>query len=92
MTNSFKELLDYTSSAMLITGSLTVMAVIVLRRRLPTLERPYRLGLYPWPPLLYTLSSLIVLVVLVLDGNFSVYISILWFALAIFAHRMIRGQ
>ncbi len=92
LTNSFQELLDYTTSAMLITGSLTVMAVIVLRRRLPMLHRPYRLGLYPWPPLLYTLSSALVLIVLVLDGDFSVYVSILWFALAIFAHRMMRGQ
>ncbi|MCA9690620.1 MAG: amino acid permease [Myxococcales bacterium] len=92
MTNSFEELLDYTSCAMLITGSLTVMSVLVLRRRKPRLARPYRVGLYPLPPLLYTASSLFVLIVLIGRGDPSVFAAVLWFGLAMLTHRLVRGR
>ncbi len=81
------KLIDYTSSAMLITGTLTVMSVMVLRRKLPDLERPYRSWLYPWAPILYGLSSVLVLGVLVADGDVSVWLAVGWFALALGIHR-----
>jgi APA family basic amino acid/polyamine antiporter len=39
----------------------TAGAVIVLRRRLPDLERPYRVWGYPWVPLLFILASILLL-------------------------------
>ena len=33
-----------------------VLAIIVLRRRLPAAPRPYRVPLYPWVPLLFALT------------------------------------
>jgi len=39
----------------------TAGAVIVLRRRLPDLERPYKVFGYPWIPLLFILASILLL-------------------------------
>lgn len=83
LTNSFERLMDYASAAMLITGTLTVLAVIVLRRRMPHKPRPYRIKLYPWAPLFYACSSLTVLAILAIDGEPSVFLAISWFALAL---------
>ena len=39
----------------------TAGAVIVLRRRLPNLKRPYKVWGYPWVPLLFILASVLLL-------------------------------
>jgi APA family basic amino acid/polyamine antiporter len=39
----------------------TAGAVIVLRRRLPDVERPYRVWGYPWVPLLFILASILLI-------------------------------
>jgi APA family basic amino acid/polyamine antiporter len=85
------QLINYTSSAMLITGTLTVLSVMILRRRQPELRRPYKTWLYPWPPVLYAVSSLLVLVVLAQQGDLSVWIAAGWFAAALLFHRVTRG-
>jgi APA family basic amino acid/polyamine antiporter len=86
------QLIAYTSSAMLITGTLTVLSVVVLRRRMPSAERPYRTWLYPLPPVLYAGSSLLVLVLVAAQGDPSVWVAALWFggALAVYAVRKRR--
>jgi len=89
-TNSFEGLLDYASAAMLITGSLTVLSVMILRKKLPNEPRPYRLGLYPIAPLAYAGSSLFVLAILAYNGDFSVWIAFAWFALAMLVYRLMR--
>jgi APA family basic amino acid/polyamine antiporter len=85
-------LIEYTSGAMLITGTLTVLSVMRLRRRLPEQDRPYRTSAYPWPPLLYALSSILVLIVVVLDGDPSVLVAVGWFAAALAFHRWFRRR
>jgi APA family basic amino acid/polyamine antiporter len=84
-------LIAYTSSAMLITGTLTVLAVMLLRRRRPELERPYKTWLYPLPPLLYAASSLLVLVVLAQQGDPSVWIAVGWFGAALLFYRLVHA-
>jgi APA family basic amino acid/polyamine antiporter len=86
------ELIDYTSSAMLITGTLTVLSVVVLRRRMRRAARPYRTWVFPLPPLLYAASSLLVLGMLVVDGEASVWAAIAWFVLAWMVHRLHFGR
>lgn len=86
---SFAELMNYTAAAMLITGTLTVLAVPVLRRKLPDRPRPYRTWMYPLPPLLYALSSLAVLVFLLIDRDPSVFLGGGWFLLALVGYRLI---
>jgi APA family basic amino acid/polyamine antiporter len=74
------ELVDYTSSAMLITGTLTVLSVVILRRTQPDTSRPYRTSLYPLPAIGYALSSAVVLLLVVLDQHPSVLVAVAWFA------------
>lgn len=80
------QLIGYTSSAMLITGTLTVFSVVLLRKRLPKLERPYKTWLYPLPPVLYAISSVVVIVVLVWKRDASVWLAVAWFAAALGVH------
>ncbi len=82
------DLIEYTSSAMLITGTLTVLAVMVLRRRMTKTRRPYRTWMYPIPPLVYGVSSVLVLVVLVFEGDPSVWAAVIWFAAALVFYRL----
>jgi APA family basic amino acid/polyamine antiporter len=82
-SRKFDQLMDYASAAMLISGSLGVAAVVVLRRKQPELPRPYRLRFYPWAPAIYIASSLFVLGSLALGGDASVWMAIGWFALAL---------
>jgi APA family basic amino acid/polyamine antiporter len=81
------ELIEYTSSAMLITGTLTVLTVVIFRRRLARAKRPYRTWMYPLPPLAYACASVLVLGVLVAEGDTSVWAAVIWFAGALAFHR-----
>lgn len=83
-------LLAYTTSAMLLSGVLMVLAVIVLRRRAPGLARPFRVPLYPLPPLLFVAANTSVLAILAARGDASVLAALAWFALALIAHRVWR--
>ena len=51
--NVYTQLLEYIVSADLIFYVLMVGAVIVMRRKAPDIERPYRTFGYPWVPLIY---------------------------------------
>jgi APA family basic amino acid/polyamine antiporter len=100
MMQGFEGLMRYASSAMLISGSLTVYSVVRLRRSMPELARPYRVAFYPWVPLVYVGSSLIVLAVLAdhgvrsawtdgFAGELSVFMAAGWFALALLLHHLV---
>ncbi|MDQ3818535.1 MAG: amino acid permease [Acidobacteriota bacterium] len=60
--NVYTQLLEYIVSADLVFYGLMVGAVIVMRRKAPTIDRPYRTFGYPFVPLLYILiAALLVL-------------------------------
>lgn len=54
---TFQELFTYVIFTHWIFYAATVAGVIVLRFKRPDLERPYRVPLYPWVPLLFVLAS-----------------------------------
>jgi APA family basic amino acid/polyamine antiporter len=54
---TFRELLDYASVGLVLLSGLTVASVFPLRHR-PGLHHPYRLPLYPIPPLAYLILTL----------------------------------
>jgi APA family basic amino acid/polyamine antiporter len=64
----------------LITGTLTVMSVVVLRRKQPDAPRPYKVTAYPWPAIGYALSSVLVLALVVINRDASVLVAVGWFA------------
>jgi APA family basic amino acid/polyamine antiporter len=71
-SGSYNELLDYIIFAALLFYIVTVLAVFVLRRRRPDLERPYRAFGYPVVPALYiVLCAVIALSLLVVKPVYS---------------------
>jgi APA family basic amino acid/polyamine antiporter len=61
--NVYSQLLDYIISADLVFYALMVGAVIIMRRKAPTVPRPYRTFGYPFVPIIYIVLALL----LVLD-------------------------
>ncbi len=64
LSGGFDALLQMVSVAMVLTGSLTVGSLFVLRRRDPAAPRPYRATGYPWLPAIYLVASLAIVVVM----------------------------
>jgi len=53
LTHSFELVVVYIQFALLICSLLTVIGVVVLRRARPEIARPYRVWLYPAPPIIF---------------------------------------
>jgi APA family basic amino acid/polyamine antiporter len=60
--NVYTQLLEYIISADLIFYALMVGAVIVMRRKAPQVERPYRARGYPFVPLVYIALAVLIVV------------------------------
>jgi APA family basic amino acid/polyamine antiporter len=58
LTRSFSDVVRYTQFSLLICSLLAVLGVIVLRFTHPTLTRPYRVWLYPLPPVLFSIITI----------------------------------
>ena len=58
LTRSFADVVRYTQFSLLICSLLAVLGVIVLRFTHPTLTRPYRVWLYPLPPVLFSIITI----------------------------------
>ena len=61
----YTQLLEYIVSVDLISAALSVLAVIVLRRKRPEMPRPYRVWGYPLTPLIFLTLSMFVTLTLV---------------------------
>lgn len=57
LTGTFEQLVDFTEFAQLMFVVATIFAVILLRRKRPELERPYKVWGYPVVPMIYVLGS-----------------------------------
>jgi basic amino acid/polyamine antiporter, APA family len=53
LSGRYDQLFTYVMFMMVLSYVLTVVAVFVLRRKLPNADRPYRCAGYPWVPALY---------------------------------------
>jgi APA family basic amino acid/polyamine antiporter len=60
--NVYNQLLDYVISADLVFYALMVGAVMVMRRKAPQMERPYRTFGYPVVPLIYIAIGLLLVI------------------------------
>ena len=58
LTQSFEDVVRYTQFSLLLCSLLAVLGVIVLRFTRPELARPYRVWLYPLPPVLFSLITI----------------------------------
>jgi len=59
LTGTYEQIYTYVVFAALLFHVATAASVIVLRRRRPEVERPYRVFGYPWIPLLFILASIL---------------------------------
>ena len=57
LTGSWNFLIDYAMPAIWVTYAVSVAGVIVLRRKFPTLERPYKMWGYPVTPVLFVIVA-----------------------------------
>lgn len=60
LSGTFEELVVYSGVVLAAFSALTVGALIVLRRRRPSIPRPYRVPLYPWVPGLFIAACLVI--------------------------------
>jgi APA family basic amino acid/polyamine antiporter len=60
--NVYTQLLEYVVSVHLVFNLLSVLAVIVLRRRAPQLERPYRTWGYPIIPIIFLILATLLII------------------------------
>jgi APA family basic amino acid/polyamine antiporter len=61
-TSSFEPIMVFMQFVLILSSMLTVSAVVWLRFRRPEMERPFRVPLYPLPPLLFCGVSMLMLV------------------------------
>jgi len=69
LTGTFERLLTFTTVAIVVFSTVTVLGVIVLRVRRPKLRRPFRTPLYPLVPIVFILANLWLLGRLVVTGT-----------------------
>src|SRR5882762_8496982 len=58
LTRSFEDVVRYTQFSLLLCSLLAVLGVIVLRFTDPKIARPYRVWLYPIPPVLFSIITI----------------------------------
>jgi APA family basic amino acid/polyamine antiporter len=56
-SGSFDQILVYSSVGLALLSMLTVLSVVILRWRQPSRERPFRVPLYPLPPLVFLVGT-----------------------------------
>ena len=61
LSGTYEQIYTYVVFAALLFHVATAGAVIVLRRKRPDVERPYRVFGYPWVPLLFILASILLI-------------------------------
>ncbi len=67
LTGTFQKLIDYVLFGLVFFFAATGAAVIVLRRKAPAVERPYRLKLYPVVPLVFSAVNAAIFVALAIE-------------------------
>ena len=66
-SGTFDQVINYLMSQLIVCSMLAVFAVIILRWQRPQAERPFRVPLYPLPPILFLAVSLWMLIFQVRD-------------------------
>lgn len=60
LSGTFSQLIDYTGFAVVLFTGVAVMALFVLRRRLPSEPRPFKAWGYPAAPFVYAVGSMLI--------------------------------
>ena len=76
LTSSFEQVLMYAGISLIITTTLTVISLFVLRRKEPNLDRPYRVWGYPITPLVFLIVNVWILAYSIRETTFESFIGI----------------
>lgn len=68
LTGTFNQLITYIIFASWIFYAMSAGAVIVLRKKLPDLKRPYQIPLYPWIPIIFILFAVFLTINTILEA------------------------
>ena len=68
LTGTFNQLITYIIFASWIFYAMSAGAVIILRKKLPNLKRPYRTPLYPWIPIVFILFAIFLTINTILEA------------------------
>ncbi len=66
LSGTYGNLLDYVIFAVLLFFTLTILAIFILRRKRPDIDRPYKAFGYPFIPAIYILTTLTIMVILLI--------------------------
>lgn len=90
LTGTFERLLTFTTVAIGLFSTVTVLGVVVLRARRPTLARPFRTPLYPLVPLAFVAANVWLLERLVVTGTREALFGIAVVLLGLPAYGLLR--
>jgi len=93
VSGTFEQLMTMVSLAMVVTGTLTVSSVFVLRHKQPERARPYTASGYPWLPGLYIVASLLTIGIMVsraVAGEQDAWVPILGLLVLVVAYLLHR--
>lgn len=68
LTGSYNDLLAYVMFAVMLFYILTISGIFILRKKRPELERPFKVWVYPYLPLLYIVLALAVCVSILINN------------------------
>ena len=68
LTGTFNQLITYIIFASWIFYAMSAGAVIILRKKLPNLKRPYQTPLYPWIPIIFILFAIFLTINTILEA------------------------
>jgi basic amino acid/polyamine antiporter, APA family len=66
LSGTYNNLLDYVIFAVLLFFTLTILAIFILRKKRPDIERPYKAFGYPIVPAIYILTTVTIMVILLI--------------------------
>jgi len=66
LSGTYGNLLDYVIFAVLLFFTLTILAIFILRKKKPDIDRPYKAFGYPVIPAIYILTTLAIMVILLI--------------------------
>jgi APA family basic amino acid/polyamine antiporter len=64
LSGTYNNLLDYVIFAVLLFFTLTILAIFILRKKRPDIERPYKAFGYPVIPAIYILTTVTIMIIL----------------------------
>ena len=91
-TASFEQVLMYAGITLIITTTLTVISLFILRYKEPLLDRPYRVWGYPFTPLIYLMVNVWILYYSFLESQIESFIGIGIVIFSIMIHYLITKK